>query len=233
MEADPQSRSAPPEFTPRQLELIAALPRVGKRFHLASMFKGALIAMKQENNPEAFIHVAQSLRELLEKFELTINLPLSGSETEEGVGHIGPKAREYAAKWAKAKSTSVCFVQMSGGWSGTIDTNLQGFLNDTETFVRWYEANPIYLKNKEAAVMVTLDPMFENLSVDEQERIALEWDSLKKFFIKVAHHRTAVKRPEMENALERLEIFLHRRLIPVEVENKNAILKFIEGIESP
>jgi len=233
MEADPQSRPAPPEFTPRQLELIGALPKVGNRFSLASMFKGALIAMKQENNPEAFVQAAQSLRELLEKFELTINLPLSGYETEEGAGHIGPKARDYAAKWAQAKATSVCFVQSAGNWAGAIDPILLEFLNDTETFIRWYETNPIYLKNKEAAVMVTLDPMFENLSEDEQRRIALEWGGLKKFFIQVAHHRSIVKRPDMENALERLEIFLHRRLIPVEVENKNAILKFIEGIESP
>jgi hypothetical protein len=35
----------------------------------------------------------------------------------------------------------------------------------------------------------------------------------------------------MESALERLEIFLHRRLIPVEVANKNALLAFIEGVE--
>ena len=232
MEADPQPPPASPAFTPRQLELIAALPKVGNRFPLAAMFTGALIAMKQEGNPEAFVHAAQSLRELLEKFELMINVPLSGHDSEEGSGNMGSKAREYADKWSQTKSTSACFEPAAGGWAGALDPALAGFLNDTETFIRWYEAHPIYLKNKQTAVMVTLDPMFENLSQDEQERIALEWDGLKKFFAKVAHHRS-VSTEKMENAVERLEIFLHRRLIPVEVENKHAILAFIQGIESP
>ena len=78
MEADLQPPPASPEFTPRQLELIAALPKVGNRFPLASMLTGALIAMKQDKNPEAFVHAAQSLRELLEKFELMINVPMAG-----------------------------------------------------------------------------------------------------------------------------------------------------------
>ncbi|HWA07834.1 MAG TPA: hypothetical protein VG838_00050 [Opitutaceae bacterium] len=94
MEAAPQPPQASPEFTPRQLELIAALPKVGARFPLASMFTGALLAMKQEGNPEAFVHAAQSLRELLEKYELTINVQLSGHDSEEGAGDIGAKGRE-------------------------------------------------------------------------------------------------------------------------------------------
>lgn len=231
METSPQPPPASPEFTPRQLELIGALPKVGTRFPLASMFTGALTALKQDRNPEALVQAAHSLRELLEKFELTINVPLAGLDTEAGAGNIGSKAREFAGKWAKVKSTSACFKKEGDSWAGAIDPILLGFLSETESFVRWYEANPIYLKNKQAAVLVSLDPMFENLSMDEQERIALEWEGLKKFFVQVAHHRSAVTRTEMQNALERLEIFLHRRLIPVEVANKNAILAFIEGVE--
>ena len=54
MEAAPQPPTASPEFTPRQLELIAALPNVGNRDPLAAMLAGALVAMRQneQDNPE-------------------------------------------------------------------------------------------------------------------------------------------------------------------------------------
>ena len=127
MEADSQSRPAPPEFTPRQMELIGALPKVGNRFPLASMFKGALIAMKQENNPEAFVHAALSLRELIVNFERTINLPLSGYETEKDAGFVKVNVGHYAGRWSDTKSVSVCFVRDSSSWAGTIDPVLLGF----------------------------------------------------------------------------------------------------------
>ena len=187
--------------------------------------------MKQDDddNPEVFVHAAQSLRQLLDMFERSMSL--SDHESDEDVGITEPIRREYADKWLKTKIESACFDRGDCSWAGTIDSPLGEFLGDTEAFIGRYEARSIYLKNRQTMVMVTLDPMFENLSEDEQERIALEWRRLKKFFNGVAHH-SGTKRSKMENALEQLEIFLHRRLMPVEVENKNAILAFIEGIEA-
>jgi hypothetical protein len=233
MEADPQPPPVSPEFTTRQLELISALAKmkVGDRYPLVAMFKGGLIAMKQneDENPEVFVHAAQSLRELLDMFERSMSL--SDHEKDEDIGITEPIRRKYADKWLTTKLESACFNHKACSWAGTIDSSLVEFLGDTEAFIGRYEAHSIYLKNRKTMVMVTLDPMFENLSEDEQERIALEWRRLKKFFNGVAHH-SGTKRSEMEKAVEQLEIFLHRRLIPVEVANKNAILAFIEGIEA-
>ena len=56
MKAAPSQPPDSPEFSPRQLELVAALPKVGNRFPLASMFTVALLAMRQSRNPEAYVH---------------------------------------------------------------------------------------------------------------------------------------------------------------------------------
>jgi len=233
MEANPQPPPASPEFTPRQLELVAELPKVGNRYPLAAMLTGALVAMKQDeqDNPELFVHAAQSLRELMDRFERMKVSEQADQATGDDAGNTEPKRREYAEKWTRLKTRSTCFNQATASWAGTIDPPLLEFLADTEAFIRRYQARDIFLKTKQAKVMITLDPMFENLSEDEQQRIALEWARLKEFFNGVAHH-SRTTRPETESALEQLEIFLHRRLIPVEVANKNALLAFIDGVEA-
>ena len=137
--------------------------------------------------------------------------------------------RDHASRW-DADGTRIALV---GGSAGGYLSNMAGLVADKDAAAQAVVTLFGISDWTGMPYRATLDPMFENLSEDEQRRIALEWGGLKKFFIQVAHHRSIVKRPDMENALERLEIFLHRRLIPVEVENKNAILKFIEGIESP
>lgn len=232
MEPDPQSPSTSPEYTPRQLELLAALPKVGNRYPLARMMKGALITLRrdEQDDPELYVYAAHSLRELMDRFERMKVTAKLDQPTDDETGNTEPKRREYADKWTELKSRSTCFNQGAASWAGTIDLPLQEFLADTEAFIRRYQARDSFLKTKQAKVMITLDPMFENLSEDEQQRTALEWARLKEFFNGVAHH-SQTTRPALESALERLEIFLHRHLSPVEVANKNAILAFIKGVE--
>lgn len=232
MEANPQSPPSSPEFTPRQLELIAALSRVGNQYHLEAMLRGALVAIKQDEqvNPELFVHAAQSLRELMDGFEEMRVSEQTDQPNGDEAGNNETKRREYAEKWTRLITSSTCFEQASASWTGMIDSPLRVFLADTEAFIRRYYACDKYLKTKRAKIMITFDPMFENLSEDEQQRIGREWRGLKEFFNGVAHH-SRTTRQKMENELERLEIFLHRKLTPGEVANKNAILAFIAEIE--
>lgn len=221
----------PPEFKPEEQELIDALKKVKGGFKLDQMLIGAIRALKAEDNPDSFAHAAQSARVLIEKFEHGMHGQTAASLNDKRRENFKVRTDRHGKKWKKTKKDSEAFA--TGEWRGKIDTPLQEFLGEVDDFFEWYANHDIYRKNKEEAVVLHLDPMFSALSQSEQRRIVREWVDLRGFFNNVAHHNEReVTLPKMEEALARLVRYLHRRLAPVDVANKAAILAHIKECEA-
>ena len=217
----------PPQFTVEQFGLLKELEKIKGGFHLDGMLHGAIRALREEDNPESFVHASQSARELIEKFEHAMHGLTSTALDEAGRDNFKDRMEGLGKKWNSAKTGSGAFHK--GIWQGKVDAPLGGFLDATEEFFNWYARHDIYRKNKESAVVLRLDPMFSALSQTDQKRLTREWVELRKFFNSVAHHREeGVTKEKMEEALARLVRYLHRRLAPVDAENKEAIRAHIK-----
>lgn len=218
----PENQSLPPEYTAEQMGLLKELEKVRGGFGLDKMLRGAIRALQVDENPEAFVHAAQSARELIEKFEQAMHGLTEDSRHSKGRETFKVRADGYGKKWTETKGRSRAFVQ--GAWQGRIDVPLREFLVATQQFLDGYAQDDIYRKEKEKAVVLRLDPMFSALSEKDQVRVTREWVTLRQFFVGVAHHGNRdVTREKMEAQLARLVRYLHRRLAPVDAENKAAI----------
>jgi hypothetical protein len=65
------------QFIDRQLKIVGALSERGGAFDFAAMFRGAIMARSQEDNPLHFILAAHGIRELMEKLPSSFNVPKS------------------------------------------------------------------------------------------------------------------------------------------------------------
>jgi hypothetical protein len=227
---NPDEQRLPLELTAEQLSLLAELEKIEGGRHLDRMLIGAIHALRQEDNPESLVHAAQSVRELMEKFEQVMHGDNFTGSQEAQRPTIKSRVDVFANDWSEVKSSSRAFAK--DGWKGRVDAPLRSFLEATDVFFERYAFDVIYRKNKETAVVHKLDPMFSTLSLADQNRVAREWVGLRKFFNGVAHHREeGVTKAKMEDALARLVRYLHRRLAPVDAKNKEAIRAHITDWE--
>ena len=60
------------DFTEQERGLMRALKDLSREYDLEGMLKGALLALQVQDNPEAYVHAAQSARELIEKIGIVI-----------------------------------------------------------------------------------------------------------------------------------------------------------------
>lgn len=226
----PDKLPLPAEFLPEQLSLIGELEKVKGGFQLDRMLRGALLVLRNNDNPDALAQSAQSARELIEKFEHGMHGMSAETLYEKGRRTFKDRAAELEKKWTAAKSTSKS--HKAGVWKGKVDTPLCGFLGALDEFFDAYARDDIYRKNKEKAVVIRLDPMFSMLSEKNQRQIAREWVELRRFFQEVAHHhKSGATREKMEGALARLVRYLNRRLAPVTADNQEALRKHVRESE--
>jgi hypothetical protein len=231
MTGGPDPASTGPTFSKRQTDLIQELARRGQRFPLGAMLQGALIALYDGQNPQGLVQAAHSLRELMDKFELEMNGSSGAGSGSDATGAFFEMAKQLESDWAEAKKNSGCYDKGKAVWSGPIDAALGIYLGATEGFFVAKEADYRKRKEKKFAVLVGLDPMYSMLSQDQQDQVVAEWNRLRRLFAAAAHHSN-VKRADFDAALDRLEVFLYRQTMPLEAENKNAILAYIEKVET-
>lgn len=223
-------RDPPPEYSPEVTALLAALAKEKGGFGLDRMLRGAFRALKDEENPESFVHCAQSARELMEKFEHAKHGLGKAELRDEHRENFKDRTDRHAKVWQTTKDRSKAYKK--GKWRGKIDEPVEAFLTETDDFFEWFANHDLYRKNKVEAIVLRLDPMFSALSQVDQERIAREWVDLRGFFTQVAHHHDfGLTRAAMDDALARLVRYLHRRLAPVDAANKEAIRAHIREWE--
>lgn len=218
----------PIQLSPRQIELVQELSLLSTKYNFGRMFEGAIYALNNSANPEALPQTAHSLRELMEKLEIVIGIPVTDKALIDGDGSLGQKTRELRDHWSTAKAKSKCL-------SGTppanqIDTPLRKLLGKVGNFFDWVEKNPKFRADKARGVVKGLDPLASMLPQAVQKAQAEEWGGLKDYFVGVSHHDETTL-AAMEATIANLERFLHNRIAPVKAKNQNAIEKLIKEVE--
>jgi len=87
----------PVQFTDRQLKIIGALSERGGTFDYSAMFRGAIMARSNEDNPLNFVLAAHGIRELMEKLPSSFNVPKSDPGLKEQV-------RSLNETWTKVRA---------------------------------------------------------------------------------------------------------------------------------
>lgn len=216
-------------FTDAEDGLLQALKQFESDHDLSGILKGAIFALQIRDNPETYVHAAQSARELIEK----IGWVMLGTKKKKPGRKFEAKTNRYHQRWGDTKKKSRSFRKAV--WQGKIDKPLCDFLGVTEDYFVWYAAvfSEAPKKENDEAVFRGLDSLFTGLSEKEQKLVIKGWQTLKEFFTNVAHHDGPPPTLEqMQDALARLVRYLHRQLAPVDALNKEAIRNHIQKWEA-
>ncbi len=229
MDGADSTPAKPIQLSPRQIELVQELSLLSTKYSFGRMFEGAIYTLHNPANPEALPQAAHSLRELMEKLEIVIGIPVTDKAVADGDGSLGQKTRELRDQWNIATAKSQCLRGTPP--SDQIDTALRKLLGKIADFFAWVEKNPKFRAQKAHGVVKGLDPLATMLPQAVQKAQAEEWAGLKDYFVGVAHHSTDTTLAAMEATIANLERFLHNRIAPVKAKNQNAIAILIKEVE--
>jgi hypothetical protein len=229
MDGADSTPAKPIQLSPRQIELVQELSALNTKFLFGKMFEGAIYALHNPANPEALPQAAHSLRELMEKLEIVIGIPVTDKAVVDGDGSLGQKARELRDQWNKAKAKSKCLDGAPP--ADQIDVPLRKLLEKFGKFFDWFEKNPKFRAQKAHGVVKGLDPLASMLPQAVQRAQAEEWAGQKDYFVGVSHHAAETTLAEMQANIANLERFLHNRIAPVKAQNQNDIAKLIKDVE--
>lgn len=194
-----------PVLSGRQRALFQALGK--KDPQLASMYLGALWALRSTLNPDRIAQTAHSLRELLEKLPRILDIPIPAKPPS-----MMDKIRPLEKTWSKAKSESSGLK--ANPRSDTIDTTLRKFLDEAEAFFSWLASSRPTRKQQAAIVVRGLDPLKKLLPETIESLHVKEWDSYRDHFELVSHHQIVEDLEEFLKWVEGFEGYLIDRLIP-------------------
>lgn len=188
----------------RQLALYKALSELDVA--VAGIYRGAMIALSQDRNPEKLVQAAHSLRELMDRIPDYLDVPVK-ARRQSG----GDKMRSLVAAFRRAVDETDCHD--SGEWNGCIDVPLRRFLCQLERDLNWIDSHLGRRKQEAAKIIRALDvsgrPMPETI---ERSNVDV-WDAIREFFVGVAHHR-ATTEEEFDSYMGALEGFLLERMRP-------------------
>lgn len=183
----------------QQLELHRVLFERSEK--AAEWYRGALIALANGGNPERFVHAAHSIRELMEKLHVLIDVPAQTDKTT-----LKGKFKALADIWDKARASSSC--NNNGAWSGPIDHHLRRGLVAVDRMIEWFRANRPSFRDVSLAVFRELDVSKRPLPSSLEARHFKEWSDLNDFFQSVSHHRHETDDAEFSARLYAFERFV-------------------------
>jgi hypothetical protein len=190
----------PFEFDSRQKALFEALSK--KDMRLAEMYRGALMAFENSDNPESLVHVCHSLRELMEKIPRWYEAVLAA----EKVPRLNQRVRTLEQRWKTARQRTKCLTD--GKWEGAIDRPLGTALTEIESFFELIATDMPMRKQRTAGMLRSLDPLRLPLPVKIEEHRVEEWSDCHDYFTDVSHHQKATCRDDLAQWLYFLEGFL-------------------------
>jgi hypothetical protein len=193
-----------PSLSGQQRALYEALVKKDQR--LANMYLGSLLVLDHTHNPEHLAHASHSLRELMEKLPMYLDMPVPAQ-----LPTLKDKVQQLRQIWDHTYRHSTC--RGDPGWQGSIDKPLLKLLTKMEEFFGWFAADRPTRKQRTSKILRNLDPAglplpkpIENLHVEE-------WDRCHDFFEAGAHHK-AVESEEFKIWLAFLERFLLDQILP-------------------
>lgn len=181
--------------------------------NLRTMYYGALVVLKDADNPERLVLAAHGIRELMEKIPMYVNVsidePTNAGNTQY---NLKQQVNELRDMWNSSVANNASFDE--GRWIGEIDGDLQRFLDKCQIFFEKYqEERPTRLQEMATALHL-LDKSGYLLPEPLQEKNIRNLKGLRDFFQAVSHHRNPCSEDEFYYQLEKFEGFLLDRLVP-------------------
>lgn len=199
--------------------LVTRSPELGR------IYFGALLTLRQTDNPDRLAQAAHGLRELMEKLPKYLNLPIENKplSLKEKVRRLAER-RDRAIKSSSSRDGSV--------WRGEIDDHLQRFLTETDEFFLWFESEHPTRRRRTVKMLRGLDPAALPLPEPLEEPNIKLWNKCNDHFQGVSHHTIAGVEEDFQSHISDLESFLLDRLAPQTSEDFAMIDELIrEGEE--
>lgn len=198
-------------LTDNQLSMLNALSEqndIPKK-----MYYGAILVLRNEENPERLVQSAHSIRELIEKIPKYLNTSLiNDSDSDHAEYNLKQQVNELQDSWRKNVQNHPLFD--GKGWNGEMDRKIQRFLNKCQSFFSKYQAKKPTRSKIMAATIRSMDKSGYWLPRALQEKDTKKLNDLRNFFQGVSHHKILCTEEEFCIRLEQLEDFLLDRLVP-------------------
>lgn len=218
----PLAGLADTRLSPQQQAVREALE--DKYPDLATMYQGAVVVLRQDNNPERFVQAAHSVRELMEKF------PRFAHVEQRAHGEtLTQEVIRVRTLWQSATDTSPC--RGKDGWSGAIDGSLSKLLEGLDRLIEWFDRHKPRRDEEAQRFLQMVEASGRALPAPLARLNTEYWMYLRGYFQGVAHHR-GCNPDEFGQSLEALERFLLDLLRPHTFGDFDAIDQLVEAGES-
>ena len=172
------------------------------------MYIGALAVLEDLHNPDKLAQCAHSLRELMEKLSLAVEVPMKAHRD-----NLRAKVRELEDSYLRSRGQTICFTPAEE-WKGGIDAHLQRFLARLGDFFDWFSTNYPRRRQEVHGVLMRLDCSERPLPQVLASLNVNAWQAKREYFQSVSHHGREAKEDEFRSWVNALERFLLERLVP-------------------
>lgn len=180
-----------------------------EKYHFSEWYYAALFAIDNTRNPDRFSQAAQSLRELLEKLQRTVQ----GSDVQAPAMDFKGHRRRMHERFQKDKN------RYEDSWKGEkIDDHLAKTIRE---FGHYLESNQQPTRKEKIQRTVDyFDPMSNVLSNRAREQKRDRLHKLQGMFENVAHHNHPIGEKEFREYVEKFESFMLNLLAPVTAQDQ-------------
>ena len=192
---------------------------------IGGWYLGARMALRAVGNPERLAHAGHSLRELMDKLNRVLDVPVKADGNS-----LGNKFRAMTDSWDKSKRLSECFAD--GTWSGVIDDHARRGFAAVDDAIEWQRTNQATRKEQHRETLRALDATGIVLAPSIEAAFVEQWASLRNYFVKVCHHDWATTEDEFLGHLDNLERLLLDRVKPRTFDEMASIDKLIAEASS-
>ena len=177
------------------------------------MYIGALLVVRQRENPERLVLAAHDVRELMEKVPRCMDIRIKPEQS------TAEKVSALEKEWQHLKP--LCHSEDGGTYA--VPPPKVGFVRRIEEFFNWHALNATTRREQVRALLRKLDQTGRPVPGPIETHNARLWGTLRDYFVAIAHHGKETGEEEFLGYLYQLEIFLLDRLAPRTFEDTDAI----------
>jgi len=189
------------------------------------MYLGAVLVAREVGNPEAIPQAAHSMRELMEKLPVYLDVPVERTGPS-----LGARARKFVEHIDVAKRNSKCHREAV--WKGTIDPPLKRLLSRMEEFADGFRSDYPTRRENTRRMLRRLDPLRDPIPEGVEATLFEDWKNHDAYFKKVAHHGALPSPLEFGQAMASCGRFLLVWLRPPTFEIQSTLDALIDEAES-
>lgn len=214
--ANPAVSRAP--FAAPQQALHDALAEIDQQgglegIRLADIYRGVVVVLAQEDNPDHLAQAAHGARELIEKLPRVADVP-----TVHGSG-LTVRVRDVCGHW---RTYSILAVDAPDRAA-----RRDAFDLSMEELVLWFEERDNSRRQAAGLLLDQLDQRKVKLPAPIRTVHVHEWDLYDRYFQGVSHHQIATTKDEFTGYLDAFEGFLLDRLRPRTYDDRAALKAII------